>query len=214
MKRTIVVVDDHPAVRDGIRAALERERDVVVIGESNGHGALAFVRAQNPDLLVLDLSLGEHSGLDLLRQLRHELPNLRTLVLSMHTEEEQFAAAVSAGAHGYLTKEASTEAIVAAVHAVLAGATVFDDRVGRYVKERFGRLRPHDRTDSDRYDRLTAREQQVFRLLAEGLSTKETAWELNLAHRTVENYQTAIFHKLELKSSAELVRLAIDLGIL
>lgn len=211
----VVVIDDHPTVRAGLRSAIENERGLAVVGESSGADATEVVGRTRPDVILLDLGLGEVSGLDALPRIRTAAPEARIVILSMHVRADYLHRALSQGACGYLSKESAPELVVAALRTVSAGGAAFDHATVSILRERLDRDPPRavGARSGSRYGELTTREQEVFRLLAEGHSTKEAARLLGLAHRTVENYQTAIYQKLGLGSSAELVRLAIELGV-
>ncbi len=211
----VVLIDDHPTVRAGLRSAIENERGFSVVGESSGADASEIVARANPDLILLDLGLGDVSGLDVLPKVHSAAPRARIVILSMHVRADYLQRALTSGAAGYLSKESSPELVVAALRTVANGGAAFDDATVSILRERLEREAPRSvgARSGSRYAELTAREQEVFRLLAEGHSTKEAARLLGLAHRTVENYQTGIYQKLGLGSSAELVRLAIELGV-
>lgn len=202
-------------MRAGLRSTIENERGFSVVGESSGTDASQIVARVNPDLILLDLGLGDVSGLDVLPKVRSAAPRARIVILSMHVRADYLQRALTEGAAGYLSKESSPELVVAALRTVANGGAAFDEATVSMLRERLEREAPRavGARSGSRYGELTSREQEVFRLLAEGHSTKEAARLLGLAHRTVENYQTSIYQKLGLGSSAELVRLAIELGV-
>ncbi|MFW5785992.1 MAG: response regulator [bacterium] len=210
----VVVVDDHPAVREGLRSGLSAQRGVTVVGDFAGEECLSALTSLEPDVVLLDIGLGDQSGLRVLERIRRSHPGQAVVILSMYTRNDFIQEALRMGARGYLSKESPTERVTAAVLAAATGLYAFDEPVASILIDRLAAHASKPRTGISKYDLLTPREQQVFRLLAEGYSTKETAAHLSLAHRTVENYQTSIYHKLDLSSPAELVRLAIELDVI
>lgn len=204
MKR-ILIVDDHPIVRSGLKRILEDMRDVIVGGEaSDAAEAIDRIRDEEWDLLVLDISLPGRSGLDLLRDVRRLRPALPILVLTMHSEEEFAVRAVRAGAAGYLTKDRAAEELVRAIEIILGGQKY----VGRSLAERLideiqrqGERPPHEL--------LSDREYSVLCLIAAGKAVKEIAAELSLSPSTISTYRGRILEKMNLKTDADITRYAI-----
>jgi DNA-binding NarL/FixJ family response regulator len=207
--RKVLIVDDHPIVRAGLKQVLGRAADIIVAGEAdNADDALAQVRREDWDLLVLDVSLPGRSGLDLLRDLRRVKPALPVLVLSMHPEEELAVRAIRAGASGYLCKDCSATDLIAAIEVILEGRKFISASVAEQLAEEVG-------PDSDRplHERLSDREFEVLNLIASGKSTKEIGAALSVGKSTVSTYRTRIMEKLKLHSNAEMTRYALRSGL-
>jgi len=201
----LLVADDHPVVREGLKRIVAACEDMRVVGEArDGEEALATSRATPADVLLLDLSMPGPGFLETLRRLRVECPALRVLVLSVHPEEDYAARALKAGASGYLTKDHSPEELANAIRCVHEG--------GRYLSPGIGdRLRYLFAADEGRppHTTLSEREFQVFRLLASGKSIKEIGATLGLSPKTVSTYRTRVLQKLQAKGNADLVRYAV-----
>jgi two-component system, NarL family, response regulator NreC len=205
---TIVIVDDHAVVRSGLRMLLEAEEDLQVAGEAgNTHDAIFEVRAQKPDVILLDVVMPDESGIDALPKLRHEAPDAKVLMLSMQDDPSYVRQAFENGADGYVLKEAVDAEVVAAIREVAAGR--------RYVHPALGaRMVAADvaaRAAADA-DPLSDREREVLRLLAYGHTNQEIAKELFISVRTAETHRAHIMRKLQLESRAELVRYALEHG--
>jgi DNA-binding NarL/FixJ family response regulator len=207
--RRIFVVEDHPMFRKAVVDWLKAEPGVEVVGEaSSARMALAELREKSADAAVLDISLEGTDGLELIKHLRSEHPDLRILVLSMHDEEAYALRALRAGAQGYVMKRESGETFIAALHQVLRGEVYVSPGFGkkliyRAVQASFG-------DGGDPLAKISDRELEVLRLLGEGRSTREIAEQLNLSIKTVESHRLNLRDKLNLKNSAELVRFAIE----
>jgi two-component system response regulator NreC len=205
-----VVVDDHAVVRSGIKLLLDREKDIEVVGEAgNAQDAVFETRAQQPDVVVLDVVMPGESGIEVLPKLLKESPDTKVLVLSMQDDPRYVREAFAAGAAGYVLKEAADEEVVSAVREIAAG--------GRYVHPTLGaRLVAADaaaRAAADA-DPLSEREREVLRLLALGHTNQEIAQMLYISVRTAETHRAHIMQKLGLSTRAELVRYALSQGLL
>jgi DNA-binding NarL/FixJ family response regulator len=208
-KRRILVVDDHPIVRQGLALMLNREADLVVCGEAeDANGAMLVVTSAHPDVLILDISLNGPDGLDLLKTIRTTHPTLPVLILSMHDESIYAERALRAGANGYIMKQEAKEKVLVAVRRILNGEIYVSDRVANKLLKHYitgsGTLRNSSIAD------LSDRELEVFRLIGEGHSTRQIAEELHISVKTVESYQAHIKEKLSLRSSRELMQHAIQ----
>ncbi|HWY04490.1 MAG TPA: response regulator transcription factor [Candidatus Acidoferrum sp.] len=208
-KRRILVVDDHPIVRQGLALMLNREADLVVCGEAeDANGAMLVMTSAHPDVLILDISLNGPDGLDLLKTIRTTHPTLPVLILSMHDESIYAERALRAGANGYIMKQEATEKVLVAVRRILTGEIYVSDRVANKLLKHYitgsGSLRNSSIAD------LSDRELEVFRLIGEGHSTRQIAEELHISVKTVESYQAHIKEKLSLRSSRELMQHAIQ----
>jgi DNA-binding NarL/FixJ family response regulator len=206
---TLLLVDDHTLVRAGLRAVLEREHPPETIAEA---GSLAQARATlaraRPRLVVLDLSLADGTGLELLPEIRQLSPAPAVLVLSMHADRRYVSDALRAGAQGYLAKENSSEELLLAVRAILSGEAYFSPRIARVVLEELRRTPPLRPTPPAE---LSSRELEVLRDLADGRTTKEIGARLGLSPKTIEAHRVRLMRKLGLHSLAELARLAVRL---
>lgn len=200
----VVLADDHPAVRAGIRQFLERDPAIQVVGEAgDGEEALMLVARHRPDVLVLDLRMPRLSGLEVIRRLRAEFPQVRVLVLTAYDDDPYVFAALRAGAHGYLLKTAAPDELIHGVRTVHARRTVLDPEVAGRVVEGLGRPEP---------ERLTERELEVLRLAARGLTNRAIGYRLGISERTVHTHLIHIFAKLGVSTRTEAVLRAIRLG--
>ncbi|HVY35025.1 MAG TPA: response regulator transcription factor [Caulobacteraceae bacterium] len=201
----ILLVEDHPIVRDGLKRLLSAMPAVQVREETTGRGALAAVRVRRPDLMILDLNLPDIGGLDVLGRLKREDSTVPVLVLTMHCEPIYAVRALEAGARGYLSKGAAPDELMAAIKAVGKG--------GRYVENAIAQAIVLKGAEaSGPLDALSARDLEVLRLLAGGHRLAEVADRLQLAYKTVANITTGIKRKLGVSTTMDLVRLAVELN--
>ena len=215
-KKGILIVDDHPLFRKGLKAVLESNNQFEVVGEArNGTEALEMVRKLDPDLVVVDISLPDQSGIELTREIRNLLPEVHIMIVSMHSKIDYIAEAFQAGATGYVVKESASESLLQGLEHVSKGDYYLDSSLSQEVaKKLIGPRAKENRISHSAYGGLTPREQEVMRLLAEGLSSKKVAEKLFISPKTVENHRTNIMHKLDLHSTVELVRYAAKLGLI
>ena len=210
MSVRVLIVDDHAVVRSGLRLLLAAEEDIEPVGEAgNAKDGVFQARALKPDVILLDVVMPDQSGLDVLPQLVHENPQARILVLSMQDDPQYVREAFAAGASGYVLKEAADAEVVGAIREVARG--------GRYVHPELGaRLitAEADERRRDAEDPLSEREREVLRLLALGHTNQEIAKMLFISVRTAETHRAHIMQKLGLQTRAELVRHALDQGLL
>lgn len=201
----LFIADDHPVVRQGIRQIVAATDDITVVDEAtNGYEALQRLADSTCDLVLLDLSLPDIDGLDLLKQLRREHPSRPILILTMHSEDQFALRALKAGASGYLTKESAPGELVGAVRKVVAG--------GRYISQRLAEsLAAHLGPDNEKaaHERLSDREYQVLRLIAAGRSTRDISTQLSLSTKTVSTYRARLLDKMGMRTSAELMAYAV-----
>jgi DNA-binding NarL/FixJ family response regulator len=198
----VLLADDHSIVRDGLKRILAATPDLQVAGEAaDGDAALAAVKANDYDVVMLDMSMPGLSGIDLIKRLKLERPRLRILVLSMHGESQYAARALKAGAAGYLNKDSASEALLAALRKVAAGGVHIGDAAAA------GLLQAGDKPS---HESLSDREFEVMRLLVEGLGPTEIGERLHLSVKTVSTHKTRILDKLGVGSTAELVRYAME----
>lgn len=208
----VLLADDHPLVRAGVRKVLEQQARVTVVGEAgDGDEALKLLAELDPDLLVLDLNMPNRDGFAVLREARDVAPGVRILVLTMHSSVEYVARAVREGADGYLLKDTAVQDLAAAIESVTAGRPYYSEPAQRALADS---LRRPVADASSRLERLTAREREVLEGVARGRTTKEIAAEFNISARTVETHRAAIMRKLDIRSVALLTQFAIREGLI
>ncbi|MDR7554600.1 MAG: response regulator transcription factor [Armatimonadota bacterium] len=210
----VLLADDHPVLRAGLRALLEHEPDMVVVGEaSTGREAVALAAQTHPDVVVMDIGMPEMDGLEATRQLRALGLRTQVLILTVHAQERYLFPVLKAGAAGYVNKTAADVELITAIRTVAAGGAYLHPAAARALLEDFvARVRAGEEQDS--YDRLSEREREVLKLVAEGYTTREIAERLFLSPKSVETYRARILEKLELRTRAELVRYALRRGLL
>lgn len=204
-----IVADDHAVVRRGLRELLAESREVTVIGEAaTARETLERVRSDKSDVLILDINLPDGSGLDVLRQVKQEHPQLPVLILTIYAEEQFAIRALRAGAAGYLTKESAPEELVDAIRKVVQG--------GRYISpalaERLALL-ADPQAERQPHEALSDREFQVFRTLASGRTVSQVADTLHLSVKTISTYRARVLEKMGLQTNAELTMYAVRNGI-
>jgi DNA-binding NarL/FixJ family response regulator len=208
-KNKVLLVDDHPMVRERLSELINEEPDLIVCGEAeDGHGALDAVEKQKPDVAVVDITLKDTYGIELIKDLKIRHPNLPVLVLSMHDESMYAERALRAGARGYLTKQEATRKVLDAIRQVLRGDIYVSEKMAATLLRRVAGAKREDEQQSPT-SRLTDRELEIFQLIGQGLSTRQIAENLHLSVKTVEAHKAHIKEKLNLKSSPELLRYAI-----
>ncbi|HKT92818.1 MAG TPA: response regulator transcription factor [Paraburkholderia sp.] len=203
----VIIADDHALMRDGLRRILESERDArfEVVGEGcDSATTLALVRERAAQVLVLDLSMPGRSGVDLIKQIKDEKPELRILVLTMHAEQQYAVRAFKAGASGYLTKECASTELVTAVTKIASGGVY----ISMTMAERFAQSLKEP-ADTLPHQRLSDREFEVFRRIAAGQTITEIAQELCVSTKTVSTYKVRILDKMQMPHEAALVRYAM-----
>lgn len=214
MKPTrIVIADDHAVVRQGLRTIFDEQDDMEVMAEAeDGMEALKTVRKFQPDVILLDIAMPALSGLEAIGPMKEAVPELKVIVVSMHSNESYVHQVLEAGALGYVLKASPSADILQAVRSVRRGEYFLSSRIHANVIDSFlkaKRAQPVVRG----YDLLSEREQQVFRLVVEGRSTKEIADILNLSPKTVEKHRTSITSKLGVHGRLELLKYAIKIGV-
>jgi DNA-binding NarL/FixJ family response regulator len=210
---TIVLADDHPVVRQGLRALLEAEEDLRVVGEaSDGLEAVRLVERLKPNVLVTDLMMPGLSGMEVTRQARDLSPGTRSVVLSMHASEAYVLEALKYGAAAYVLKEATATELVYAVREVAAGRRYLSAPLTTRVLDAY--VQKVQDAAGDPHETLTTREREVLHLAAEGRTSAEIARRLFLSPRTVETHRAAMMRKLGLRTQTDLVRYAIRRGML
>ncbi|HEX2250207.1 MAG TPA: response regulator transcription factor [Gemmatimonadales bacterium] len=206
----VLVADDHTIVRSGIRHVLESEQDFEVVGEAgSGTEAISLAATLQPDVIVLDISMPDLSGLEVAARLR-DSSSTRVLILSMHNNAEYVLESVRAGAHGYLLKDTAATELRSAIRTVCRGESYFSPPVASRLT---AAVRAEHETQRSALDQLTGREREVLLGIARGWTNKEIAAELGISHRTVETHRESLMRKLQIRTVAELTRFAIGTGI-
>jgi DNA-binding NarL/FixJ family response regulator len=210
----VVLADDHAIVRAGLKAVLGGARDVSVVGEaSNGRDAIALAERFHADVVVMDLSMGEMDGIQATKALAAKGPTPRVLILTMHAEEEYLVPLLEAGAAGYLVKSAADRELVDAVRAVARGDLYVRPAAARVLAKGIKKRDEHS-DERARFEKLTERERDVLRLIAEGYTAPEIGEKLNISPKTVDTYKQRINEKLGLAHRADYVKFALKLGLL
>jgi len=215
-KKSILIVDDHPLVREGLKVILARSAKFEVAGEA-GAAAEGFRMAAKfkPDLVLVDISLPDGSGIDLTRRIKSALPETGILIVSMHSKIDYVTEAFKAGASGYMVKESAPEGLIPALESIAKGEYYLDTPLSHPVIKKLIKSPEKDRAIADSaYKSLTTREQQIMQMLAKDFPVKEIAAQLFISSKTVENHRTNIKEKLGVKSTIELARFAARLGLI
>lgn len=206
----VLLADDHPVVRRGIQFCLSKEGRIKVVGEAtSGEEAIEQALKLQPDVVLMDISMPGMSGLDATIRLRQEAPGIKVLVLSVHNNRDYIFRIIQAGAHGYISKEASTDELIQAIDSVQSGKTFFSPEIAQAALQQLvqngGKKEP--------FAQLTSREREVLVLIAEGKSNKEIATKLGIGVRTIETHRERIMRRLDIHSVAGLTKFAIANGL-
>lgn len=208
----VVVADDHTMVRESLVSVLEAAGDIQVVGQAaDGVSAVDAVCRLRPDVAIVDISMPRLNGLEVVRRLTAECPQTRTLVLTMHEEEEYVLHVVRAGASGFLLKDSATAELITAVRSLCAGRGHFGPYAAQVLASQVHRP---GRTVEDPYGALTAREREVFHLVVEGHTTKDIARHLGISVKTAENHRAHMMEKIGAHNTAEVVRYAVRKGLM
>jgi two-component system response regulator NreC len=207
---SVLVADDHGVVREGVRRVLEGEDDIRICGEAaDGKEVLAQIERHHPDVVVLDISMPGLTGLEALDRVRKKHPETKIVLLSFRGDAPLVQSAVSLGADGYLLKSARGEEILCAIREVVRGGCYFSPPVAREIADQ-----AREGESSEPFAQLSAREREVLRRIAEGLSAKEIATDLSISTKTVEAHRTSLMRKLGVRKATELVRFAVRHGLI
>jgi DNA-binding NarL/FixJ family response regulator len=207
--RTVLIVDDHPIIRQGLRRVMDNEDDLTVCGEAESvRDARTAIRELNPDVMIADISLKQGDGIELVRDVRAHHPQLPILVLSMHDETIYAERMLAAGANGYIMKQAASEQFLIALRRVLDGGIYVSETVGNHMIQKFAAGGSY--ISANPIDRLSNRELQILHMIGKGMSTRESAHSLNLSIKTVESHRQRIKRKLNLSTGTQLVQYAIN----
>ncbi|MFO7540067.1 MAG: response regulator transcription factor [Chloroflexota bacterium] len=211
-KTTILLVDDHKVLRDGLRALLESEPDMVVVAEAGtAVQAIALTESYRPDVIVMDLGLPDMSGLEAIRAIRQENKSSRIVVLSMYSRREFVIPAIEAGCDGYVPKSSTHTSLLQAIRVVLRGERYLHPTAATALVERFTETKVGE---TEQFNDLSEREQEVLRLVAVGFTSREIGDKLIISPRTVDTYRHRAMEKLGLAQRSDLVKFALRAGIL
>ena len=208
----IILADDHKIMRDGLRALLEKEHGMEVVAEAeNGREAVQLAGKLKPDVMLMDVTMPDLNGIDAARQVIAELPAVKVVALSMHSDRRFVAGMISAGVSGYLLKDCAFEELSRAIRAVVANQTYLSPKItGTVMKDYVAHLST-DKSSASSV--LTAREREVLQLIAEGPTTKDIAARLHVSVKTIETHRRQIMNKLNIHSIAELTKFALREGL-
>ena len=213
-KTRILLADDHKLMRRGLKALIEQQPDLTVVGEADdGRQAVALATSLKPDLLVMDIGMPNLNGIEAAHQITQAIPGTAIVILSMHSDESYVLRALKAGAKGYLLKDSAESDLIRAVHAVAGGKSFFSPAVSKVLLDDYVRKLQRSGAE-DAYDLLTPREREILQLIAEGKSNKDAANLLNLSVYTVETHRSNIMEKLNLRGVPELILYAVRKGII
>ncbi len=213
----VVIADDHKIIRVGLRGMLEREKDIAVAGEAEtADEILSLLSTQEADVILMDIDLGDSDGIKTTRQIKELYPFLHVLGLTMHEEPDYIIKMLEAGASGYLLKNAGREELLTAIHTVAKGDSYFSQKVSATLLQAITRQQEKSATDKKSFSdsRLSEREKEVLRLIAQEYSNGEIAERLFISIRTVDTHRRNLLEKLQVKNTVGLVKYAIEKGII
>jgi len=212
VKLRILLVDDHVILREGLRVLLEKDPELIIAGESsNGAEAVQMATELQPDLVIMDLNMPVMSGIEATREIIRIHPHIRVLALSMENDRTFVVEVLKAGASGYLLKETAFAELLEAVHTLGRGETFLPKKISTLLIREYLQCIPEDATPV--YEKLSTREREILKLLANGKSTKEISYQLDISIKTVDNQRYCIMQKLHLFSVAELTKFAVRHGL-
>ena len=209
---SIILVDDHAIMRDGLRHLLSQESDIEVVGEAdNGRDAVKLVLEKKPDMVIMDVAMQDMNGIEATRQIKSEDPDIKVIALSMHSERQIVVGIFRAGASGYLLKESSSLELVEAIRTIHLGRKYLSQKISDIVLQEISDIKKD--TGEIGVDVLTNRECEILQLISEGNSTKKIAEVLFISPKTVESHRANIMEKLDIHNIPELTKYAIRAGI-
>lgn len=208
-KVRVLIIDDHPLVREGLRKVLELEEDIEVIDEAgDGQGAINMARRLQPDIILMDINMPGTNGVEATRVIKREFPQIGIIALTIHEDEEYVLELVRAGVSGYVLKDIVPSKLVETIRTVAAGDSVIDPSITRMLFTELNRL-TRRRQAKEEWETLTEREMDILKLMTQGQSNKEIAVELSISEKTVKNHITSIFRKLQVEDRTQAVLFAI-----
>ncbi len=215
-RKTVLLVDDHTLFREGLKGLLKKDPIFEVCGEAGTVGEACKRAAEiKPDIVLMDIALPDNNGIEATRHIKQMLPATKIVMISMYSNMDYIINAVRAGAAGYLVKDTTPDMLLSALTTVMQGHYYFDntitDEIAKFISEQ---QFEESAISEENYDRLTRREQEIMRLVAQGLSTKHIAGKLCISPKTVENHRTKIMEKLHLDNVVDLVKYAAKLGVI
>lgn len=214
-KKSVVIAEDHTILRAGLKALLSADPTFEVIGEAdNGRDAIRRVLELKPDLVIMDLSMPGMNGMDALKEIKNRMPEVKTLVLTVHSEEEYVLSSLQAGANGYVLKDATQNELLIAAERVLAGKTYLSPDVTEKVVSSYLNTNGPNQEPVTRWDTVTQRERQILKLIAEGHTNKSMSDYLCISVKTVEKHRANLMKKLDLHSVSALTTYALEKGII
>ncbi len=214
-KKRIIIAEDHTILRAGLKALLESNPNFEVVGEAdNGRDAIRRVAELKPDLIIMDLSMPGLSGIDAVKDIRDRYPEVKALVLTVHSEEEYVLSSLEAGANGYVLKDATHIELIAAAERVLAGKTYLSPEITEKVVNSYLQANKNSQEPATKWDSVTQRERQILKLIAEGHTNKSMAAYLCISVKTVEKHRANLMKKLDLHSVSALTTYAMEKGII
>jgi len=215
-KKTIVIVDDHPMFREGLKGILARDKRYEIVGEAGlADDALSLAKGLEPDFMIVDISLPDRNGIELTREILRALPECRILIVSMHTKIYYITEALRIGALGYLVKESTSETLLEGLETISKGGYFLDPSLSDEITENLAGYSSGTAKMIDiAYKRLSKREQEVMRLVVEGFTTKEISEKLFISKKTVDHHRANIMNKLGIHRTVELIRYAARIGLI
>ncbi len=214
-KKRIIIAEDHTILRAGLKALLESNPTFEVVGEAdNGRDAIRRVAELKPDLIIMDLSMPGLSGIDAVKDIRDRYPEVKALVLTVHSEEEYVLSSLEAGANGYVLKDATQTELIAAAERVLNGKTYLSPEITEKVVDSYLQANKNSQEPATKWDSVTQRERQILKLIAEGHTNKSMASYLCISVKTVEKHRANLMKKLDLHSVSALTTYAMEKGII
>ena len=212
MRCRVLIADDHGIVREGLKSLIEKENNLELVGMAeNGRKALQMARKLQPDVIIMDIAMPDLNGIDATTQIINEIPAVKVIALSMHSEKQLIHGMLRAGAAGYLLKESAFEELIKAIRIVCTGKKYLSPDVTDIVLQDY--FTPQISGNNTKTQDLTQREREVLQLIVEGHTTKKIASRLNISTKTVESHRSSIMSKLGLHSVAELTKYAVRTGI-
>ncbi|MEE8478558.1 MAG: response regulator transcription factor [Candidatus Neomarinimicrobiota bacterium] len=209
---SVILVDDHIIMRDGLRGLLKAESDIEVVGEAdNGRQAVKISLEKNPEIVIMDIAMSDMNGIEATRQIKAENPKIKVITLSMHSERQMVIGSLKAGASGYLLKDSTSTELVEAIRTVYRGRKYISQKISDIVLEEISEVKKD--SEGKDVDKLTSRENEILQLIAEGNSTKRIAKVLFISPKTVESHRANIMEKLDVHNLPELTKYAIRAGL-